>query len=68
MSMEMYLFGYVSIFLILEIRYLHLNIKSEVVGPAKAIGFCGYGCEFEPRHSLQKRRSDLWSDLLFWYP
>ena len=51
--METYLFGYVSIFLVLETRYLHLNLKSEVGGPTKARGFCGYGSGFEPRHSLQ---------------
>ena len=55
-------------FLVPGTRYLHLNLKSEVGGPAKAIGFCGYGSGFEPRHSLQKRRSDPGSDLLFWYP
>ena len=35
--MEMYLFGYVSIFLVLGTRYLHLNLKSEVGGPTKAM-------------------------------
>ena len=44
-------------FLVLGTRYLHLNLKSEVGGPAKAMGFCGYGSGFEPRHSLQKRTS-----------
>ena len=59
----MYLFGYVSIFLVLGTRYLHLNLKSEVGGPAKAMGFCRYGSEFEPRHSLPKK--DIRLDVLF---
>ena len=57
--------GMSPFFLVPGTRYLHLNLKSEVGGPAKAMGFCGYGSGFEPRHSLQKRRADLRQTFFF---
>ena len=57
--------GMSPFFLVPGTRYLHLNLKSEVGGPAKARGFCGYGSGFEPRHSLQKRRADLRQTFFF---